>query len=284
VQFAPDLSEAQAVSVLLFAVACPEECLERYCMHNGRLRSRGKTDLSFVKPSTASSSGSSNLLETPAAVDSADKSTKKAAKKAKKESNSNGSSNDSNSSSEWEPTSHDVRKIVLSVLCRAALHRTCAFSVPALISATKNIPQEAAAIVLDAFTSLLDGCIVSRPAADCEVLSSFSDRQVSMGLNWVEALLDSHYSGFAMALSASGAGDKDTRVVQLASTVLRKLFTITSTAEQTLSELEAAFGLWTHVSRSNKSGNVNINELGLSGVLTLGGAAGAVYQVETLEL
>ena len=270
-QYCPDLSEAQAITILMFSITCSEDVADRFCLDNGRLKARTKQDTAFVKPVTESST----VLATPQPVI---KSAKKSAKKAKKEV-------ESSDSELWQPNSHDIRSIMLSVFSRSLLNRNCAFSVPSLIVAARTLSQDAASIVLSSFTALLDGHLsnsISNSAVDSQLTDNFNDRQVSMALNWIEALLDSHYSGFAMALSMKHGDDKQAHAVKVTATVLRKLFTMTMIAENTLSELESMFGLWTHVSRSAKSGVLSVGNS--SAEVTLGGTGGAVYQIETLEL
>lgn len=277
-EYVPDLSEGQAVAILMYCLSSPESFADRYCLRNGRLKARNKLDTSFFQEE--------NIAEfaTPQTPIVIDKSAKKSAKKANKFAESISATN--SASSDWQPSGHEVKSIILSIIARALLKRNCAYSVPTLISAAREIRQDAASALLNTFTAIIGGQLsIGNSTLNDQLTENFNDRQVSMALNWIEALLDSHYSGFAMSLANRlSNSDKQAHTSKITASVLRKLFTMTTAADLVLNELEAMFGLWTHISRSSTSGFVTGRTIGTNSAFTMGGSGGAVYQIEKLEL
>ena len=200
-----------------------------------------------------------------------------------KKAKTNASADVSVDSPSWTPSSHDFRIIALSLCARSLVSRKCAFSVPSLVTSVRVLSQRAATILLNTFISLLNGDIVTNEIVNDQILSQLSDRHFQMTLNWVEALIDSHYSSFAMALSSNNT-ETGKKYAKLTAVVLHKLFSMTRDSELVLSELESAFGLWTHLSRSARSAVLSSNDIGPGGVPVLGSSLGAIYQVETLKL
>lgn len=264
---------------------------DRYCLASGYLKARGKNDTGFIRRRQAATAGSSSgemaLVATPSSK-----------KSSKKKVAAGGVDGPIDSSAAWNPSPFESRKIILFIFMRALLYRKCAFCVPTLISALKALSHEASSILLHAITSMLDGCCCfsSHPEArvvEDNIIQNFGDRQLSASLCWIEALLDSHYGTFAMSLSSLGKVSEieeeereesaRDRSVKIAASGLKKLVSLTANAEQTLTELEKTFGLWTHISRSSKNSSSAIGESASAGVFFAGGGS-AMYQVETLRL
>jgi hypothetical protein len=138
-------------------------------------------------------------------------------------------------------TDGDNRVLVLRAIVEAVIQRTAAFSAVLLSEAIRILSPSTCAILLRVFAYTVRG--LSSAVDDSDLikvqLGRFGDEQLKRAVTWMEALLDAHFSATALQASVHAP-------TRRALTCAMKAVSSTEAAAE---EVEAAMGLWTHISR-----------------------------------
>jgi hypothetical protein len=116
-------------------------------------------------------------------------------------------------------------------------------------------------------------------------LRGLGDRQISLAINWIEALLDSHFLDYAVALSSASSASKKSKAdvdspSRLVSNVVRMISKSMAGLDAAQSDLEQVYGLWTHIHRCSAAGLGDAH----TGLGASQSPSNSIYQVETLVL
>jgi hypothetical protein len=128
---------------------------------------------------------------------------------------------------------------LLHDLCRRFLKRTNPYSTMLLTDSLSSISPSLGALLLRIFIQLIHGNWFQVTTADLSP-SSMNDTSLKHACNWIEALIDANFSGYAMQIISDAAIRESLR------TILESIESVDKVSE----DLEAVMGSWTHIIRS----------------------------------
>jgi hypothetical protein len=254
----------QAVSIILYALSCSDAVIGTNKLIGGHLaygQHEHFTTSECAAPEASSTSKS---------------------KKSKKGTSDSANSAVENAQSKSEAVdATDDRRLCVHAVMEALIHRKCAFTSATLVEAIRRgLSADVCMVLISVLWSMLRGFCST---VDVSIhLRGLGDRQVSLAINWMEALLDSHFLDYAVTLSSTPKkskreADSSSRLV---SSVVRMISKSMAGLDAAQLELEQVYGLWTHIHRCCAAGMGDAHT-GLGGSQS---PSNSIYQVETLVL
>lgn len=214
-QYAPDLTEKQAVIILCYSSRLSEAALACLVHSGGEVHWRR------------------------------DESQGKKRRKSKGHSEPADADADAVKDVPWTPCSGLLD--VVRALCEAVLRRTSGFSKALVADAVSEVSTACASILLRVFSHLLRGLTTPCFADEsCLHLGPFSDALVNRAIDWAEAIIDAHFSSISLNLISRS----DSATWAAVSSAVRAVAGISEATDA----LEEVLGLWSHATRINGSG------------------------------
>lgn len=252
----------QAVSIILYVLSCPDAAIAANKLSGGFLVFGQHERFEPAAPEAPKSKKSKK-----SAVESA-----------------SASAGDAQSSSIEVVDPVHQRRLCVHAVMEAMVNRKCAFTSATLVEAIRRgLNANVCMVLVSVLWSMLRGfCSTNEVSVH---LRELGDRQITLAINWLEALLDSHFLDFAVTLSSATSAPKKSKgdadgPSRLVSNVVRMMGKSIAGLDAAQSELEQVHGLWTHIQRCSSAG-LGDAHTGLGGSQ---GPANSLYQVETLVL